>query len=138
MTYGRTVTSHTFMARAANHSTKGSRRGFVDVNTGVDPSSLLTPAQRRDSLKRQHEALGRLRTDMKAGKVRGSKEEWERLGVEMHEIQNELSALNASMPRTYATFEGWFNACAKSMLPGSEYARIAEEARRRMTEGDAQ
>lgn len=137
--YGKTTNAHHYMARTGSHATKGSRRGFVDAESGVNPTSLLTPEQRRDSLKRQHAALGRLRDDLKSGRTRGTKAEWERLGQDMQEIQNELSALNKSIDptRNHHTFDAWFNTCAKSMLTPADYARVAEEARRRMSTQDA-
>lgn len=53
---GATVNAHTFMTRTANHSTKGSRRGFVDVNTGVCPTAHLTTREIRDNLLRARQA----------------------------------------------------------------------------------
>lgn len=135
MAYGRTVNSHTFMSRSANHSTKGSRRGFVDVETGVDPSSLLTPAQQRDSLKRKHAALCAERERIK--NERGGKGEFERLGVEIFEVQQALTVLNRAIvpDRSAMTFDARFALCARSMLTAPEYERISEAARRGMIEG---
>lgn len=134
--YGATVKSHTYMDRVANHSTKGSRRGFVDVATGIDPSDLLTLAQRRDNLKRRHAALYAKRE--KAKNSRAGKDLYAALGKEMFAVQQELSEVNAQMskPLSGAGFDYHFAACARAMLVPSEYERIAEAARRRAIETD--
>lgn len=132
--YGRTVNARTFMERSANHSTKGSRRGFVDVETGTNPSSLLTPAQQRDNLKRKHAALGDERQRIKH--ERRGKDRYEQIGREMQDVQAQLSALNAKIVpgRSGTAFDYYFNLCAKTLLGTSDYERIAEAARRRQVE----
>jgi|SRR6478752_2777222 len=129
--YGKTVNSQTFMERSANHSTKGSRRGFVDVETGINAADVLTPAQKRDNLKRRHEALCEQRKKVK--QLYSGKEEYKRLGLEIQDVQNQMNALNlehSSMARSSVGFDYLFVQCAKSMLTTSEYARIADAARR--------
>ena len=126
--YGKTTESMHYMKRAANHSTKGSRRGFVDVETGIDPTDDYTLEQRRDSLLRKHAALGELRkTRLKdAG-------EYKRLGVEMQELQNEISRLNKLRPKSTPTEFSWaFDVCARRLLVPTEYERIAKAAREMM------
>ena len=127
--YGKTTESMHYMKRAANHSTKGSRRGFVDVETGIDPTDDYMLEQRRDSLLRKHAALGELRkTRLKdAG-------EYKRLGVEMHELQTQISRLNKLRPRSTITeFSRAFDVCARRLLLPADYERIAKAAREMMT-----
>lgn len=132
--YGRTVSSRTFMERSANHSTKGSRRGFVDVNTGVNPADIQTPAQQRDSILRRLEAVKRRREEIKSSK--SSKQEYLQLGQDIRDLCLELSALKAKLnaPLKGKDFDYHFVGCARALLSALEYERIAEAARRRLFE----
>ena len=134
--YGRTVSSSTYMSRSANHSTKGSRRGFVDVDTGVSPVELLTLAQQRDSLKRVHASLV---AERKRAKIErnGTKEEYEELGLRISEVQDRISALNKQCKgysRPGQSFDYCFVQVCKSSMTASEYERLSEKARRLMVE----
>lgn len=135
--YGKTVNASTFMDRVANHSTKGSRRGFVDVDTGVSPADIQTLAQRRDNLVRKRKALEARREEAKRSRL--GKAEYQRLGIEIFEIQNELRSIRGLMPKVLAkkSFDYYFNVCARSSLPGPEYDRLCEAARRMMLEVNA-
>lgn len=132
--YGRTANSHAYMDRVASHSTKGSRRGFVDVETGVNPADLQAAVQRRDNLKRRQQALIAQRQEVH--RKYGGKAEYKRIGQEIQDIQNEIAAINSLVlghvkPQT---FDFYFSSCARSMLTNADYERIAEAARQRMLE----
>lgn len=132
--YGKTANSHAYMARVASHATKGSRRGFVDVETGVSPADILTATQLRDNLLRKRDAIQKRRDEIRES--RGGKAEFQKLGREVAEICAQISKVNEKLrgPLTGKGFDYHFVAVARSTLTASEYERIAEKARQRAME----
>lgn len=136
--YKRTNNAETFRARVANHSTKGSRRGFVDVHTGINPADELTPAQQRDSLQRRLKSLQGRREQVR--KSKSGKDEYFHIGQEIQEVQNQMSEINKQFTESQKgkrTFDWHFATCARKLLPTQDFERISEAARRSMMEESA-
>jgi len=120
--YKATTESLHYFDRAANHSTKGSRRGYELLGAGANVATDLKPEERRASLvarwKQLHDTIQKL-----------PKKHPDRIaiGKEMHDLQNEMRTIRHKL-RGDRTVVGHFISVARERLPRAVYNAIMTEA----------
>lgn len=130
--YKATLNGHTFISRTANHSTKGSRRGFALDAGGENPVEALKPWERRESIVRRVQSI-----DLQLMSMGKRDPRREALGQEKYALQNQLREL----PKRWTavpSYESMFVTVAKERLPShifkEIYNRANERARRAAAE----
>ena len=122
-----TLKASQFLARTGIHSTKGSRRGFVDVETGVNPADLMTIEQQRDNLQRRINKAGERRAQIKADPrcSKAGRHEYEVLGQQMF---TDMTALAALPKRSVPSYQHSFVEAAIALLPEEWLRKLDREA----------
>jgi hypothetical protein len=123
--YSKTVNGHTFLARAANHSTKGSRRGFELLDHGENAAAVLTPEEQRHSLVRRVQQIDLQLQSMGKKDLRRPA-----LGKEKHALQNRINELRPKLKGGKEAGDH-FVSVARERLPKALFHAIMNEASRR-------
>lgn len=120
--YGKTVNSRTFQERAANHSTKGSRRGFELLDHGDNVLTVLKPEEFRENLVRRLQQIDALLAPMHKKDLRR-----QALGQEKFGLQNQINELRPKM-KGGKHARHHFISVARERLPKALYNAIMDEA----------
>lgn len=120
--YGKTLNSQTFLERSANHSTKGSRRGFELLDHGENALAVLTPEEQRQNLVRRVQQIELLLQSMGKKDLRR-----EVLGKEKQGLQNQIHELRPKL-KGDKDVGGHFICVARERLPKALYNAIMDEA----------
>lgn len=123
--YGKTLNSQTFMDRSANHSTKGSRRGFELLGHGDNALDVLKPEELRENLVRRKQQIELLILPMRKSDVRRIE-----LCKEKTSIDDHIHALRPKL-KGHKEAAGHFISVAKERLPKALYQAIMDEACKR-------
>jgi hypothetical protein len=123
--YGKTLNSHTFLQRAANHSTKGSRRGFDLLEHGENAAAVLTPEEQRQNLVRRVQQIELQLQSMGKKDLRRAT-----LGQEKHLIQLQINQLRPKLKGGKEAGDH-FVSVARERLPKAVFNAIMNEASRR-------
>ena len=123
MSKARTDAFH-YLDRTAMHSTKGSRRGFLDNSGGENPARRLTPEQQRENaIKRVKNIEDALRT------MPRERPEHRKLRAEKRRL--ELFAHGLRPKQTFPNLQSYFMEAAQELLQESMFRLVLERAKER-------